>query len=397
MGFAGIWLGLVTTISTAIAIGIGVDFAIHTIDRLIALVRDGGRRLEEAMTMLFPSTGRALLFSFAALFLGFGVMITSYVPGLIHFGMLVSVGVGAAFIASFTVLPALVLVFRPAFLEAERSKQPTSAIKRTASMLLVMGFVAAPAAQTGAEGPDWPTGDEIARRVNARDDGEQVARRIVMELIDRRGKKRIRETFGYRKYYGSEKRTVLFYQKPKNVAGTAFLTFDYPEPDREDDQWLYLPALRKVRRISASDRGDYFLGTDFTYEDMKKQGKVTLADYRFKTIGVDTVDAHRCYVVEGTPVSAAIAKELGYGRLLLYVDPDIWMPRKAEFWDVKKKPLKTVYTRQIEEVDGIWTATHFEGVNHKTGHRTIFRTSDVDYQTPVLDDVFTERALRRGR
>ena len=95
-----------------------------------------------------------------------------------------------------------------------------------------------------------------------------------MELIDRRGKSRVRETMGYRRYYGEEKRTVLFYQSPTNVRGTGFLTYDYPNADTDDDQWLYLPALRKVRRISSSDRGDYFLGTDFTYEDIKKETRI---------------------------------------------------------------------------------------------------------------------------
>jgi hypothetical protein len=294
-------------------------------------------------------------------------------PGPVRSGRRVAVGAGAALLASFTVAPALI------------------------PLLLVAGLLAPAAAQAADAEPDWPTGDEIARRIDAREDGEHVMRRIVMELIDRYGKRRVRETFGYRKYYGEEKRTVLFYEKPKNVAGTAFLTFDYPEPGRDDDQWLYLPALRKVRRISAADRGDHFLGTDFSYEDMKNEAKVALEDYRFRTIGVEAVDGYRCYVVEATPVSVAIAKELGYGRTLLYVDPEIWMPRKAQFWDVKKRPLKTIYTRRIEEVDGIWTATHLEGVSQVTGHRTIFRSSEIDYHTPVRDDVFTERALRRGR
>jgi hypothetical protein len=246
------------------------------------------------------------------------------------------------------------------------------------------------------EGGSLPAGDEIARRINTREDGEHVTRRIVMELIDRRGKQRVRETVGYRRYYENEKRTVLFYEKPKNVAGTGFLTFDYRDPDREDDQWLYLPALRKVRRISASDRGDYFLGTDFTYEDMKREGKLTLEDYAFETIAAEEVDGHRCYVLQCTPVSQEVAKELGYGRVLLYVDPEIWMWRKSEYWDPRGKPLKTVHTTEITQVDGIWTSHRTEAENHKTGHRTIFRSTEVDYESPVGDELFTERVLRRG-
>jgi hypothetical protein len=261
----------------------------------------------------------------------------------------------------------------------------------------VLLFVFAPAS-TRAENEvsTLSTGLEIVRYVNGRDDGAHVVRRVMMELIDRRGKKRVRQTFGYRRYYGGEKRSVLFFESPQNVKGTGFLTFDYPEADRDDDQWLYLPALRKVRRISSSDRGGYFLGTDFSYEDMKKETKFAIEDYHHKTLGVEEVDGRRCYVVEHVPVSEKISRELGYGRVVSYIDPEVWIGRKGEFWDTKLRHLKTIHTREIRQVDGIWTAHRIEVENHKTGHRTILSLVEVDYENPVEDDVFTERALRRG-
>jgi len=240
------------------------------------------------------------------------------------------------------------------------------------------------------------SGDEIAKRINARDEGEAVSRTLTMELIDRRGKKRVRETKSFRKYYGEEKRTVIFYKSPKNIKDTAFLTYDYPDPDRDDNQWLYLPALRKVRRISASDRGDYFLGTDFTYEDIKKETKVSIEDYTRKTLGEGTINGHRCYIVEAIPVNKKVAKELGYSRVLQWVDGEIWMVRKSDFWDVRGNQLKTTHISDIRQVQGIWTGHKLEVENHKTGHKTIFTFSDVDYEGKVKDDIFTERALRRG-
>ena len=359
-------------------------------------MRVRGERLEDALAALFPSTGRALLFSFSALFLGFGVLLTSHVPPLVRFGTLVGVAVGTAFLASLSLLPALILATRPAFLDPKRRKRSGARMAKAAALLLCVPLVSPITARAQGESDALPSGDEIAERVNARTEGEHVTRRLRMELIDRRGKKRVRETLGYRRYYGEEKRTVLFYESPKNVKGTGFLTYDYPDAAREDDQWLYLPALRKVRRISASDRGDYFLGTDLTYEDMKKEGKVTLEDYQRKTLGAEQVDGKRCYVVESTPVSEEVAKELGYGRVLGYVDPEIWMTRRSEFWDPKGKRLKTIHTRDIRKVDDIWTAHRLEVENHKTQHKTVFTFSEVDYKAPVRDDVFTERALRRG-
>ncbi len=241
-----------------------------------------------------------------------------------------------------------------------------------------------------------PSGDEIVANVNARDEGESVTRRLTMKLIDRRGKERVRETFGYRRYFGDEKRSVIYYLSPANIKDTGFLTFDYADPAKDDDQWLYLPATRKSRRISSSDRGDAFLGTDLSYEDMKKESKISVEDYTRKTIGEEDVDGHHCYIVESFPVDEETAKELGYGKVVGWIDSDIWMVRKSQFWDVRMNPLKTLAITDIREVDGILTAHRMEVKNEKTGHTTVFEFSDVDYDAEVPEDVFSERALRRG-
>ena len=241
-----------------------------------------------------------------------------------------------------------------------------------------------------------PTGDQVAKNINARNEGVSQSRNLKMILTDKRGKERIRETVSYRKYFGDEKRTVIHYLTPRNVKKTAFLTFDYPDVDKDDDQWLYLPAMRKVRRISASDRGDYFLGTDFTYEDIKKESKVTLEDYTRKTLREEDLNGNPVYVIEAIPVSDEVAIELGYGKVIQWVDKNIWMTRKSVFYNTRGKPLKTTLFNDIKQVDSIWTAHRLEVDNHKTGHKTVFIFSDVIYDKEVRDDFFTQRAIRRG-
>ncbi|HHJ39111.1 MAG: hypothetical protein AXA67_11265 [Methylothermaceae bacteria B42] len=115
MGFNGIWLSISTTMFAAIAIGLGVDFSIHTLERLQTLIRKGNT-LDQAIANLYPSTGRALLFNFAALALGFGVLSTSKVVVLQEFGLLVAVAIATSFLTSMTLLPALVKVLRPRFM-----------------------------------------------------------------------------------------------------------------------------------------------------------------------------------------------------------------------------------------------------------------------------------------
>jgi len=125
MGVTGIWLGVGTTMFAAICIGVSVDFSIHTLDRIVALVRDQGKSIDEALALLYPSTGRALLFSFAALLFGFGVLSISEVPPLRKFAFLVGVAVTISFVTSMTVLPAMVKLVNPGFLRAGSKNEKT--------------------------------------------------------------------------------------------------------------------------------------------------------------------------------------------------------------------------------------------------------------------------------
>ncbi len=264
------------------------------------------------------------------------------------------------------------------------------------NIVILIGLLVASVIPFTSHGQSLPPGMEIAKKTDERDDGANVSRKLTMELVDRRGKSRIRETRAFRKYFGDERRTAIFYQSPSNVKGTAFLVYDYPNAEVDDDQWLYLPALRKTRRISASNRGDYFLGTDFTYEDIKLESKLSIEDYNYKTVGKEVIDGNECYVLEATPVDSKTAKELGYSKTKAWVDVKNWMIRKGEFWDVAGNHLKTTYIKDINQVQNIWTAHTVEIENHKTGHKTKFTFSDVDYTTVIDDDFFTQQTLVRG-
>ncbi len=129
MGYTGIWLAIGTSMFAAIAIGLGVDFAVHTVERLVVLIKDKGHTIDEAITRLYPSTGRALFFNFLALALGFGVLISSEVVPLIRFGTLVAVAVSVSFLASMTVLPALIKVIEPDFVKPKDALKTLKEVK----------------------------------------------------------------------------------------------------------------------------------------------------------------------------------------------------------------------------------------------------------------------------
>ena len=392
-------LGIGTSMFASVAIGLGVDFAIHTIDRLRSLYREHNGDLEAALQQLYPSTGRALFLNYLAIACGFGVLISSKVVPLTDFGTIVVVSVTTSFLASMSLLPALIKVTKPRFITGNVSEIGEASMNwvKVSSIVLLVGVLGGVFFIQKASASDLPNAQDVVAKVNAVDDGQHVTRDLTMTLVDKRGKSRVRETKTYRKYFGTEKRTIIFYKKPTNVKGTSFLTFDYPDVDTDDDQWLYLPALRKVRRISASDRGDYFLGTDFTYEDIKLEGKLELADYNFEILKEEKLEGVDTVKIRSIPKNKDIGEELGYGRVEFWVDKETWVIIKAMYWDPKGKLLKTLVVSDIREVDGIITRHKMSVDNHKTGHHTDFVFSNLDYKAAVKDSLFTKRSMKQGK
>lgn len=236
---------------------------------------------------------------------------------------------------------------------------------------------------------------ELVDTINARDDGLSVSRELKMELIDKRGKKRVQKTISYRKYYDEDKKTVIFYTSPKRLSGTGFLTYDNAKID--DEQWLYLPALRKVRRISSADRGDWFLGTDFSYEDIKKETKISKDDFNFKILGEEKYDEYFIYKLEAVSKNKDIAKELGYSKVVSFIDKGIYISRKTEFYDIRGELLKTLINSNIREINSIWTIHHMHMKNHQNSHVSHFYFSNVSYKKDIKDTLFTKKALKRRR
>jgi len=239
-----------------------------------------------------------------------------------------------------------------------------------------------------------PTADEIMQRVEDRDDGDDLTQKIHQKLIDRRGGVRERFMISLRKDYGKDQKSISYFLKPANIRDTALLTYDYDGTARDDDQWLYLPALKKVRRISSSDRGDYFMGTDFTFEDIKQTPE--LEDYSWSLVGSETIDGFDCWVVQGIPNNDELKKNLGYSKTVSFVRKDIHMTIRSDYWDRKGQELKHFRMIAVEQIDGIWTATGMLMENVQTGHKTEMQFSEHQYNRGVSDRSFSERMLKRG-
>ncbi len=245
-----------------------------------------------------------------------------------------------------------------------------------------------------AQAAEPTTGLEVMKRVEARDDGDDLKQKMTQRLIDKRGNVRERQIISFSKDYGLDSKSVSYFLSPANVRDTAMLTWDYADESKDDDQWLYLPALKKVRRISSSDRGDYFMGTDFTFEDIKQTPE--LGDYNWTLLGSDKVDGYDVWVVQAIPKTKQLMKDLGYSKVVYHVRKDIDMYIKVDFWDIKGRELKHLVSTGIKKIDGIWTATGGVMSNVQTNHKTELIFSEQEYNTGLSDRMFTVRMIKRG-
>jgi hypothetical protein len=389
MAGLGVYLEPATSMFAAISVGVGVDFAIHIVDRLRVALRLTGNDVERAIAMAVPGTARASFFNAAALGIGFSVLLASELPMLQRFGGLVASAAFVSFLVGLVVVPACYA----AALQLRKSLLRWSGRPRTTGLALLVvvfaGMVADPARA------DTARGLEIATQVAERAEGTLARRTIEMTLIDRRGREKTRSALVVKESSPEQRLTRITYLAPKAVRNTTFLSHDQHVAGRPDERWLYIPAVRKVRRIPASDRGDYFLGTDFTYEDMQSELKFELADYRFQHDGTAEQDGRTVHVISGEPQSERIASELGYGAFEARVDAQSWLPLEIDFYDLRAEPLKTIRVTDFQQIDGIWTATRIEAQHHQTEHRTVFRYVDVVYPERLPARLFDPESLSR--
>ncbi|MGD8401237.1 MAG: outer membrane lipoprotein-sorting protein, partial [Bacillota bacterium] len=142
------------------------------------------------------------------------------------------------------------------------------------------------------------TGRDIMVKVDNRDDGETRKSKMIMTLINKVGDKRIRKVISYQKDYGKDSKAIMIFESPGDVKGTGYLSWEYDNQNKDDDRWLYLPALRKIRRISGSSNSDYFMGTDFTYDDM---GDRNVDEDEHTLQRKEKLNGYQCWVVQSIP------------------------------------------------------------------------------------------------
>jgi outer membrane lipoprotein-sorting protein len=235
-----------------------------------------------------------------------------------------------------------------------------------------------------------PTGREIMSKVVLKTGWQDMEAEITM-TITLRSRTRTRKIKMYsRKRTEAESDIVMKFLYPPDVAGTGFLLIEHEK--REDERYLYLPALRRIRRIAASGKGGAFMGSDFSYYDI---GKPKLNDWQYKNLGIKEIDGQQCYQVEATPISPQIEKDTGYSRIIHWVDPEKWNVIRAEYYDRRGKLWKILEAKEIQEISGVWFQTHLLMKNVQSEGQSEMKFEKIAINKGLPAHLFTQRFLSR--
>ena len=219
--------------------------------------------------------------------------------------------------------------------------------------------------------------------------GKDFKARVVMKLINRDGQERLRELAMLRRNSGEpggDQKFFMYFFQPADVKDMTFMTFKYPAKD--DDRWLFVPALNMVKRIAAQDKRSSFVGSDFTYEDVSGRD---IEDDAHAIEREEKLGGRDCYVVKSTPR----AGDADFGHRFTWVDKASLLPLKEEQYDRKGVRYKLFTADEVAEVKGFPTVTRRTMKNLQSGHRTEVRYVKSDYDLGIEDSLFTERFLRQ--
>jgi len=277
----------------------------------------------------------------------------------------------------------------------------SAAISLACAFLVAMGACVAQAAAPSATPASAPASNP---ELGAREMMEKnffvsklksLRSEATMVLVNDKGQTRERKstTLQVLQPNGVDSKLLVKFSTPADIKGTAFLQVEHSDAD--DDEWLYLPALGKSRRLVANNKKDSFVGSDFSYGDISLP-KVDL--YQHRLVRSEVVGGEDCYVIESVPKSETTQADFGYARKITWLRKDNFLETRVEYYDLSGRLLKTQLVtghKLVEPDTHRWMALRREMTNQQTGHKTVFTFDTVEAGVSVPPDLFTTRYLER--
>lgn len=235
---------------------------------------------------------------------------------------------------------------------------------------------------------------EIMQAVKDRYMGETSKQKGVLTLIDKKNKKKKRTIIELSRKQGEDDQSITQVVHPADLRGASFLSYDYDDPIQQDETWMYLPQIGKTKRLANSERKGYFLGSDFTYNDLSGI-EVSLFDYKFLT----EESNDELWVINALPAKMFPEKaidETGYIKAKYWVDKKRILITKAQYWLEEGDRVKYFRASNIVKKNGIWTPMKVQMIlthNQQIQHASIYQVESIIYNLPVKDEFFNAQFL----
>ena len=230
---------------------------------------------------------------------------------------------------------------------------------------------------------------DIIEKVYNRPEGDDMTSSLTMTLINKSGSERVRKIKQFTKDFGDVEKSIMFFVSPADVKNTSFMNWTYDDPSKSDDQWIYLPALKKVKRISSDSKSDYFMGSDFTYDDL---GDRKVDDDTHTLLREETIDGVDYWVIQSIPKD----EDYMYSKTITWIRKDNYIGLKKEFYDEDGELLKTLKIKKFENISGFDIITRSEMENIQKNHKTTMTLDNVQINTGISASKFSERMMMRG-
>ncbi len=242
-----------------------------------------------------------------------------------------------------------------------------------------------------------PDASEIMRQVADRSKGNNVISQVEMVLVEENGHLRTRKLQIFSREDGEKKQRILFFREPVNIAKTALLISDYIKNDQLDNQWIYLPALHKSKRITRDNRANSFMGSDFSHADFITRNH---SDFSYRFVKESKVHEDSVWIIEAVPNDSKIMQECGYSKALFLVRQDNYVVIRSVFWvHGKSGTLKYVDVKKLDKISDIWVPMEIHAKTmeqKKVVHQTILRIESISFNNQFSDNLFTVQRLEQG-
>ena len=216
-----------------------------------------------------------------------------------------------------------------------------------------------------------------------------------LTILDGRGRERVRRIAMVTKLFdnGNTEKKLTRFLEPADVKGTGLLSFDYL--DKDDDMWLFMPAIRKTRRIVSREKAKSFMGSEFSYADMNPP---VLDDFKYKSLGDQEEGGILCWKIEMIPVNDEVMDENGFSRKIAYIGKQDFMIRKSEYYDLDgelHKELTILEIKQLDAVNHKYRPIHMVMMNKQNNRKSIMKVEEIRLNPNIGDEYFTTRYLER--